>query len=207
MQDLSFDCLISIKDSSFWWCPDLDGPCMDEEGKSSVVYCSDDSYCNENHVASTAQDFICSKDAKKPDPFMNPDLNCSTIFYKCEGGIGERLSWKKHSCPEGQVFSTDVNINKCTVECNPNLEDPPIIEGECNSYDNTGILWEASEGQTIEKDCKLWDENYSGNQTWTCTDGDGPDQPSFNGEDPDRSACEEDWIDDITDQVILTCLV
>ena len=98
MQDLSSHCLIAIKDSSFWWCPDLDGPCMDQEGKSSVVYCSDDSYCNENHVASTAQDFICTKDAKKPDPFMSPELNCSDTFYKCERNIGDRFSWIKDSC-------------------------------------------------------------------------------------------------------------
>ena len=196
MQDLSSNCLISIKDSSFWWCPDLDGPCMDEEGKSSVVYCSDYSYCNENHVASTAQDFICSKDVKKPDPFMSPDLNCSDTFYKCERNIGERLTWIKHSCPEGEVFSTDVNINKCTVECNPNLDGPPIIEGECNEYDHTGTLWKANLTTTAEKDCKEWNENYSGTQKWICSEG-----PKFEGNDPDTSDCEEDWIHDIGNQV------
>ena len=205
MQDLSFDCLIAIKNSTFWWCPDLDGPCMDQEGKSSVVYCSDDSYCNENHVASTAQDFICTKDAKKPDPFMSPELNCSDTFYKCERNIGERFSWIKHSCPENEVFSPE--LNKCTVGCILDPDDPPVppcpeedCDG-CNRYDKTGTLWQASKGETIEKDCKLWDENYSGSQTWTCIEG--PDGLNFSGDYPDRSDCEEDWIDDITDQVII----
>ena len=216
MQDLSYKCLESIKDSSLWWCPDLDGPCMDaadqsqdkgHDSRASVVYCLDDSYCNQTHINSTPQDFICTKDTKKPDPLKNPDSNCSNIYYKCEvGEIGERMGWRKHFCPEDeegqvQVFSPDVN--KCTVGCNPDPNENPCPEdgcdeGKCTGYDDTSTLWEANEGETREKDCNLWKENLKGSQTWQCKKG-----PDFEGNRPDRSDCEEDWIDDIEDQVII----
>ena len=101
------------------------------------------------------------------------------------------------------MFSPE--LNKCTVGCILDPDDPPVppcpeedCDG-CNRYDKTGTLWQASKGETIEKDCKLWDENYSGSQTWTCIEG--PDGLNFSGDYPDRSDCEEGWIDDIGNQV------
>ena len=57
-------------------------------------------------------------------------------------------------------------------------------------------LWIAEKGQTKAEDCKKWRDDRNGNQTWTCTD-----DLIFDGDTPNRSECEEDWIDEINEQV------
>lgn len=201
MQDLSSRCLVKTKDESLWWCPDLDGPCMNfikdtDDGvptdvPSAVVYCLDDSFCNANHILATAQDDICSLGVKRADPDSN-NTECLDTYFKCVlDKESMRVKWEKQVCLYDQLFSPDQG--SCTDSCNPEpIPDP----NKCTQYDDALTLWTAEKGQTETQDCKKWRDDRSGNQTWTCND-----DLIFDGDTPNRSECEEDWINEIDDQV------
>ena len=149
-----------------FWCPDVDGPCIskEEQGKNAaVVYCRDDSYCNENLILPPPEQHICKKDALMADPtvVITGDKSCSDLYYRCDIENG-RAIWNSRHCQRNRVFSLTLGVctNECEVadpsnECTTNGDDEM-----CSCFDDVGDLWTGPAGSTVQHLCSDYQDNW-----------------------------------------------
>ena len=145
---------IAISEMKFFnhWCPDLDGPCVHYESsneyKYAVVYCMDDSFCNEdlflkprNHdICIPGQKtgyrlkeylsdgyYLCTKENKIRPFYKNMPCDKEELFYPTIGSCAK-------ICNSGDVMGiSTLNCSKVYYECqtNEDIEDDIWIKKKC----------------------------------------------------------------------------